>query len=335
MLADEVDSLAREQPFSGVVRVDRPDQSTFIRAFGEADRALGASNTPQTRFGLASGVKAMTALVVVALVEQGILSLETRARPLLGEDLPTVDDDVTVEQLLAHRSGIGDYLDEDSDIETNDYLMTVPVHALAETEDYVEALGRFPAKFPPGTDFSYCNSGYVVLALLAERATGRRFRDLLEEMVCRPAGMTETAYLRSDELPGIAAKGYLETEGLRTNVLHLPVRGSGDGGVYSTVGDVHRLWAALQAGRIVPSAWVEEMARPRSSDPEDGTRYGLGLRLDAAGDGRMMVGSDAGVSFTSWTSPSRGSTWTVVSNVSDGAWPMVELVGTWVDAAGA
>ena len=80
-----------------------------------------------------------------------------------------------------------------------------------------------------------------MLALLAERATGRSFYDLVDEHVCRPAEMTATAFLRSDSLPGTAAIGYLGDG--RTNVCHLPVRGSGDGGSYTTLDDVDRFWA--------------------------------------------------------------------------------------------
>jgi hypothetical protein len=64
--------------------------------------------------------------------------------------------------------------------------------------------------------------------------------------------MTATGFPRSDEHPGSAAIGYLPAEGgVRTNVLHLPVRGSGDGGVYSTAWDVAAFWPALFAGRTV------------------------------------------------------------------------------------
>lgn len=331
MLVDAVEAAAQEHGFSGVVRVDLPGAAPHVAAFGAADRAHGVPNTPDTRFGLASGAKGLTALVVVGLVAEGVLALDTTARTLLGDDLPDIDDAVTVEQLLAHRSGIGDYLDEDVLEGTNDYVMPVPVHTLAETEDYLSVLDGLPQKFAPGAAFSYCNGGYVVLALLAERATGRLFRELVDERVCRPAGLLRTSYLRGDELPGDAARGYLGADGLRTNLLHLPVRGSGDGGVYSTVDDVHRLWTALADGSLLPPAWVAEMTRARSGRQAPEAGYGLGWWLDGSGDGRGLTGSDAGVSFRSWTSPSRGLTWTVVSNVSDGAWPMVrmlrELVG--------
>ncbi|CAN5419933.1 hypothetical protein BH23ACT3_BH23ACT3_18360 [soil metagenome] len=90
-------------------------------------------------------------------------------------------------------------------------------------------LGGFPAKFAAGERFSYCNGGYLVLALVAERAAGTSFHELVHRQVCELAGMTLTEFLRSDELPGDAALGYLDNDGLRTNVLHLPVRGSGDG----------------------------------------------------------------------------------------------------------
>ena len=76
--------------------------------------------------------------------------------------------------------------------------------------------------------------------------------------------MTATGFPRSDELPGSAAFGYLLTEsGLRTNQLHLPVRGSGDGGAYSTVGDFAAFWPALLEGSIVPWPLVDEMASAR------------------------------------------------------------------------
>jgi CubicO group peptidase (beta-lactamase class C family) len=70
----------------------------------------------------------------------------------------------------------------------------------------------------------------VVLALIGERASGTPFHALVQERVCGPAGMADTAYLRSDELPRRAAIGYLADDAPRTNVHHLPVRGSGDGG---------------------------------------------------------------------------------------------------------
>jgi CubicO group peptidase (beta-lactamase class C family) len=321
-----VDMLAAESRFSGVVRVDRGGELALERAYGLADRRWGVGNAADTRFGIASGVKGMTALAVVSLVEDGRLALDTSARSLLGDDLPLIADDVTVEHLLAHRSGIGDYLDEDAGGEITDYVMPVPVHELASTEDFLPVLDGHPTKFASGTGFSYSNGGFVVLALLAERASGVSFHDLVRERVCEPAGMSDTEFLRSDELPAGAAVGYLEADGLRSNVLHLPVRGTGDGGIYTTAADMRSLWTALFEGRIVPADRVAEMTRPRS-DSSDGRRYGLGFWLHQSTETVILVGYDAGVSFASFHDPTSDTTCTVISNWSDGAWPVAKVLG--------
>jgi CubicO group peptidase (beta-lactamase class C family) len=317
-LEGSVSRIAEETGFSGVVRVDRGGDVQLERAYGLAHRGLGVPNTVETRFGVASGVKGMTALTAVSLIEEGRLELTTTARSVLGEDLPLIDDEVTIEHLLAHRSGIGDYFDEDVDRPITDHVLTVPAHELETTEQYLKVLDGFPSKFRPGERFSYCNGGYVVLALIAERSSGMTFHELVEGRVCEPAGMRDTAFLRSDELPGNAAIGYIDAVGLRSNVLHLPVRGSGDGGIYSTAADVHSLWEALFSGQIVSPSWVAEMVRPRSEGLSEERSYGMGFWLQESRDAVMLEGYDAGASFRTVRTDS--VTHTVLSNTSEGAW---------------
>jgi CubicO group peptidase (beta-lactamase class C family) len=325
-LAEAVDALARRTDFSGVVHVESSGRLELAKAFGLADRAHGVPNTVETQLALASGAKGLTGLAVVSLIDAGALELTTRVRSILGRDLPLIADNVTVEHLLAHRSGIGDYLDEAAGTAVTEYVMPVPVQALATTEGYLAVLDGHATAFPAGERFAYCNGGYVVLALIAERASATPFHDLVRDRVLGPAGMDETAYLRSDELPGRAAVGYLAGDGLRTNVLHLPVRGSGDGGVYSTAADIASLWRAFFAGRIVPPRWVSEMVRPRSGVPEESKRYGLGFWLHESTDVVHLEGYDAGVSFRSTHDPATATTRTVISNTSEGAWEMIELL---------
>jgi CubicO group peptidase (beta-lactamase class C family) len=159
------------------------------------------------------------------------------------------------------------------------------------------------------------------------------FHDLVDERVCRPAGMIDTSFLRSDELPGRAALGYLHDEGLRTNVLHLPVRGNGDGGIYTTATDVHALWDAVFAGRIVSLDTVAEMVRPRSDVPEMSMQYGLGFWLDRSAGAVVLLGGDAGVGFVSAHYRERDITSTVLCNQTRGAWPTSNRVRTLVASA--
>jgi CubicO group peptidase (beta-lactamase class C family) len=331
-IAGEIDRVAADTEFAGVVRVDRGDETLFAKAYGMAHRAYRVPMTVDTQFGIASGVKTMTALTIVTLIEEGVLTLSTTARSLLGADLPLVDDRVTIEHLLAHRSGIGDFLDEDAGGDVNDYVLAVAPHVLTTTESYLGVLDGHPSKFAPGEDFSYCNGGFVLLALLAERSTGTSFHDLVTARVCKPAGMLDTQFLRSDALPGRAATGYLTSTEPTTNVLHLPVIGCGDGGIYSTAADIHRLWTAVFDGRVVSSDWVTEMIRPRSEVPSESRRYGLGFWLHETTDTVMMVGCDAGVSFQSARDGAQQITHTVLCTTARGAWPVTgrldELFGT-------
>jgi CubicO group peptidase (beta-lactamase class C family) len=330
-----VDEIAVPEDFSGVVRVDRGDDVVLARASGFADRAHAVPNRLDTQFAIASGTKGLTALAVMSLVEEGTLSLSTAARAFLGDDLPLIDDDVTIEHLLGHRSGIGDYYDEEAEHSVDDYVMPVPVHELVDTEDYLRVLHGHPTKFAPNVRFSYCNSGYVVLALIAERASGVGFHELVLQRVCGPAGMSDTEFLRSDELPGRAATGYVTTDGPRTNVFHLPVRGSGDGGIYSTVADMAAFWRALFAGEIVATKTVEEMVRPRSDVPEESKRYGLGFWLDGSRNFVLLEGYDAGVSFRTAYDPRSRTTSTVISNTTSGAWPVARRLDGFLRGGGS
>ncbi len=330
----EIDRLCRETGFSGVVRVQLDGELAFERACGDADRRWGIPNTLRTKFGIASGTKSLTALTVMSLAESGVLDVCATARSLLGEDLLLIDNQVTVGHLLAHRSGIGDYLDESQVGDVNDYVLGVPVQKLATTEDYLSVLEGHPTVFPPGQRFAYNNGGYVVLALLAERAAGVPFHQLVIDRVCRPAGMHDTAFLRSDTLPGGTALGYLDgSDRLQTNVMHLPVRGSGDGGLYTTVADISALWAALFKGLILPPERVADMIHPHSDAPAERMRYGLGFWLDPTSDAVVLEGADAGVSFRSVHRPSSGATSIVVSNTSGGAWPVARALAALLDAS--
>ena len=326
-LERELDDLAAEIDFAGVVRVDDAGHETLAKAYGLAHRGYAIPNTVDTRLALASMTKGFTALAVVSLIEEGTIELGTTARSLLGTDLPLIAEDVTIEHLLAHRSGIGDYLDEELHPDVAEYVMPVPVHELATAEDFLAVLDSHPAAFAAGTRFAYNNGAYVVLAILAERAGGMPYHDLVVDRVFRRAGMLDTDFPRSDELTGAVAQGYIDADGrIRSNVLHLPVRGVGDGGAYSTVADMHAFWTGLVAGDIVGLEWVAEMVRPRSAVPEQGRRYGLGFWLHPSSDVVFLEGADAGISCRSVHDPATGATYTVISNSSDGAWPILELL---------
>ena len=219
-LMEEIGRLAETTDFSGVVSVSRAGNQIVELARGFADRANERPNTQQTRFGIASATKGFTALTVASLIESGTLRADTPVRDLLRDSLPLVDPAVTIEHLLGHTSGVGDYLDEEELGDVDDYVMGLPVHLLASPADYLPLLDGRPQRSSPASQFAYNNGGYVMLSIAVEIATGRSFYDLVQERVFDPAGMADTAFIRSDRLPAEAAFGYL-ADG-RTNVLTFP-----------------------------------------------------------------------------------------------------------------
>ncbi|MCC2031956.1 serine hydrolase domain-containing protein [Microbacterium allomyrinae] len=324
-LGGSLDVRARESGMSGVVSIDADGVQVFSSAYGLADRAHGIPNDVGTMFAMASASKAFTALAAMSLIGDSVIALDTPVRDILGADLPLVDDAVTVEHLLTHTSGIGDYLDEEADWEVEDYVLTVPVHELAQTEAFVRAVDGQPQKSPPGERFAYNNGGYIVLAIALERVSGMPFHDVVAQRVLTPAGLTRTGFLRLDELPGDAAIGYLadDPQSLRTNVLHLPVRGNGDGGAFSDAAGLSRFWRALADGLVLPDEVIAEMWRPRVFVESERLRYGMGFWLDAEGPGIVLEGYDAGVSIRTRFDPETRATVTIVSNSSEGAWDVI------------
>jgi CubicO group peptidase (beta-lactamase class C family) len=322
-LQADLEAVAEQHDFSGVAVAWRAGRRIVELARGDADRANHVPITLETRFGTASVCKGWVALVIAWLVERGDLRFETPIRDVLGADLPLIDPAVTIEHLLGHTSGIGDYLDETT-LDVDDYAMPVPVHRLDRPEAFLPILEGHPQLTPPGETFAYNNGAFVILSIAIERASGQSFYDLVDEVVLGPADMRDTAFDRSDRLPAETALGYLEDG--RTNVLHLPVRGVGDGGAATTVRDLGSFWQALFAGRILPMPAVERLIAPHSDVPAEQRRYGLGFWLAADGPAVALEGMDAGASARTAYDPSTEVGFTVLSNTSSRAWPLVELL---------
>ncbi|HYN67480.1 MAG TPA: serine hydrolase domain-containing protein [Ornithinibacter sp.] len=328
-----LDDAVAAAAFTGVATVDVADRRTLERCEGFVHRALRVPMTPTARIAIASGSKAFTALAVMRLIESGRLRLDQRVRWLLGDDLPLIDDGVTIEHLLTHTSGIGDYLDEDSDWQPSDHVLSLPVHTLTTAEAFLPMLAGHPQKLPPGEQFAYCNGGYMVLAILIERATGSSYHDVVRRLVLDPAGVEHTGFLPLNELPADAALGYVADEGDLVNTLHLPVLGNGDGGAFTTADDLHRFWLALLDGRIVSRETVDEMTRPRHDVPSENLRYGMGFWIHRTHSALILEGYDAGASFRSTHLVAARTTVTVLGNSTEGAWPVISALAAAIDEA--
>ena len=321
MRYEALEHAAEKAGLSGIVAIDVADRRAYELARGYAHRSSRTPNAVGTRFGIASGSKGFTALAVMKLAEDGQLDLDAPIRPILGDDIPGIDASITARHLLTHCSGIEDYLDDDGEI--TDYVMTVPVHTLTTAEAFMPMLKKLGQETAPGVAFDYSNAGFIILAIIIERITGETFHDVIDRLVLDPAGMTETSHLRLDDLPAGTATGYLEEEGDWANTLHLPIKGNGDGGAFSTAADLHIFWRAFLSGKIVSQDTARQMVQPVWDVPEEEMRYGMGFWLEEDGPRIILEGYDAGVSFRTTHNPDTDATVTIISNTPEGAWPVI------------
>jgi hypothetical protein len=144
--------------------------------------------------------------------------------------------------------------------------------------------------------------------------------------------MERSGYFAMNKLPEKTALGYVEeAEGWRTNIYTLPIVGASDGGAFTTAQDIETLWRAFWGYEILPQALVEIYTQPyvKASAERIDLYYGHGIwmRQDASGNlSEYITGSDAGVSFRSIVNRADGLQITVLSNTSDGAWPILRAI---------
>jgi CubicO group peptidase (beta-lactamase class C family) len=319
-----------EHAFSGVISIRRQDTVLYERAAGYADRSNKIENTLETRFGIASGTKFFTALAIGKLIEAAKLSFSTKLKDCIALNFPHYSQEITIRHLLTHTSGIPDYFDEDKVTDFDNFTLSIPWYALRGPRDYLALFPDEPMKFMPGEGFSYSNGGYILLGAVIEELTGMKYQDFVEQTIFKPIGMNQSGYFAMNKLPEKTALGYVEeAAGWRTNIFNLPIVGASDGGAFTTVQDIRTLWKAFWSYEILPKALVEISAQPyaRAKTQGEHTYYGHGLWIcEDEGQNReiYITGCDAGVSFKSIVNHANELQVTVISNTTDGAWPVLE-----------
>ena len=329
-LIDTLDASIDTHAFSGVVSIRLHGQPLYERAAGYADRSNRIANSRDTRFGIASGTKFLTALAIGKLIAERKLSLSTKLQDCLVLDFPQqYSPEITIRHLLTHTSGIPDYFDEEKVTDFDHFFVSRPWYELKGPRDYLAVFPDEPMKFPPGTHFSYSNGGYILLGIVIEEITGLLYQHYVEQAIFQAIGMKRSGFFAFNQLPEQTALGYIdEAGGWRTNIYNLPIIGASDGGAYTTADDLATLWKAFWASEIVPQDLVELYATPyvKAETEGEATYSGHGLWIDLEPDGHpevYMAGGDAGVSFWSGVQRHADRQVTVLSNTSHGAWAVL------------
>lgn len=254
----------------------------FEKSYGLADVENKIPATPQTNYRIASVTKQFTARLIAILEEEGKLSRNDSVRKYIPE-FPDSAQPITIDHLLHHTSGLKDY----EELYSKD--ITVPLH----DADVIKLLAaQTSGDFPPGEKFSYSNSGYATLAIVAERATGQRFADLLREKIFLPVGMENTiAFENGISTVSNRAYGYekqgeawvLADQSMTSAVL-------GDGGIYTSIADYAKWDRALREMSGSPKSLpaIVRAYTPAKLNDGKSTGYGQGWFIELK-NGNVVV----------------------------------------------
>ena len=289
---DYIASAMREQHVPGLsLAVVREGRIVKAKGYGLASVELNAPATPETVYRLASITKQFTAAAVLLLAQDGKLGLDDKIGRHLDQT-PAAWKEVTVRQLLAHTSGIRDYLNEMQGRTCNG---TSP-------EEIAAHLGALPLSFPPGSRWMYSNTGYLLLEMIIKKVSGKPFDEFLAARVFKPLGMQTTRRNSPDDIIPNRAAGYVWDHGRLRNspFLEPTLWDNADAGLLSSVLDLARWDAALSGDGILRASSREQMWTPGKLADGSASAYGLGWFLEeqnghrlAYHDGNRLDGSTA------------------------------------------
>lgn len=286
----------------GVVAEVRSGQRVWRDAAGTTRRGTSPIARPGAHFRAASITKMGVAIAAVQLMERGTWSLDTTiadVRPGLWPGHGSV----TVKQLLSHTSGMPDYVDRI--LAGAGPRQTVRIISRRHSDrEKVDVARQAPWDFPPGSHWSYSNTGYVVVGMMLRAAYREPLARILHRHVYRPAGMTHTFLATHRGLPRGSLREYARMGGRWYGLPRFhPSMMSGSGAMLTTTADLNRLHRALAEGTLVSPQWLAVMRTPVMPQNPSSDRYGLGtLQMgDPCGPGHLIGHDGASYGTQSWS----------------------------------
>lgn len=296
--ADEYMAAAEKiDKFSGTILIARNGKPVVSKGYGMANYEWGIANTPQTVFRLGSITKQFTAAAVMLLQERGKLSVNDAVCKYVAE-CPAAWEPITIKQLLSHTSGIPNYT-AFPDFAAK-AIMPIP------TAELLAQYRSKPLDFTPGEKYSYSNSGYHLLGLIIEKASGKGYADFLQENIFGPLGMTQTGYDSHESLIKWRANGYARKGEGFVNAAYMDMLlPYAAGALYSTTGDLLIWDQALLTEKLLKRASLTEMYTPvkgncafgwnvgkrgsRTAISHGGAIYGFATQISRFPDDRVTV----------------------------------------------
>lgn len=320
--------------FTGMTLRVHDEHGEWVGSAGVAELGETAKPPVDGHFRIGSTTKTFTATLVLQLVAEGKIGLDTPAADYLPEF--GLDERITVRMLLQHTSGVFNFSGQV--YEDGTVVLGIPAAGVAgkewvdnrwhtyEPAELIRLSLSKPARFEPGTGWSYSNTNYLLARLLIENVTGRSFADELQRRILGPLGMPGTvAPGTSTEIPAPHAHAYYRYEDCGEDktvdiTCHNPSWNAGGGDMISTTQDLHTFISALNGGKLLPAELLAEM---RTTHPTGipNMDYGLGVFVQDTVGGTVIQhnGGMAGYATLMYSTPDGSKTLTASLTCVDDA----------------
>ncbi|MDP4500942.1 serine hydrolase domain-containing protein [Nonomuraea turcica] len=325
-----------ESGFLGVSLRVHDERGEWAGSAGVAELGGTAKPPVNGHARIGSNTKTFTATLVLQLVAEGKIELDTPA----ADYLPAfgLDRRITVRMLLQHTSGLFNFTGEVYDDGSIVHGIPVPYSTTGKEwvdnrfhtyrpEELVRLALSKPARFEPGTGWSYSNTNYVLARLLIEKVTGRSLAEEMQRLILGPLGLSGTVVPdASPEIPEPHAHIYYRYEEAgRQKTIDItrynPSWVSTGGDMISTSQDLHTFISALVGGKLLPAALLAEMCTPHATGIPN-MDYGLGVFVQKTDCGGTVIthnGGNVGSMTLMYSTPDGGKTLTAVLNWVDDA----------------
>jgi CubicO group peptidase (beta-lactamase class C family) len=336
--ADEVDryleaQLRRLHVPGASLAIVRNGRTVKARGYGLASLELNAPATAATVYELGSNTKPFTAAAILMLAEEGRLRLDDPVSKFFSE-APAAWRGITLGHLLTHTSGIQNHVAVDGYMDV--FRTDLSFRTTPAVDELVRMFFRLPLEFQPGETWAYDNTGYYLLGLVVEKASGRSYWQFLEERVFLPLGLSATRSSEQRPLVPNRAAGYARAGSGFENRPALPAAVPfSAGGLLSTVEDMARWQAALDGDRLLSRASRERMwtATRTSEGAPLPFGYGLGWFVDVVGGHRLAQhgGGTPGFSSVVYRFRDEGLTVVILANRGDRILDTlaIDVAGLW------
>ncbi|MFX0093331.1 MAG: serine hydrolase domain-containing protein [Candidatus Hodarchaeota archaeon] len=282
-----------------ILGVIKNGEVIYTQGFGLANLDYGIPITPRTIFRIASVSKQFTAACIVLLAQHDLLSLDDDIRKYIPE-LPEFDSVVTIRHLVHHTSGLRDYCElfflTGSDLREFDLWNEDDIFKWVKRQKSLD--------FQPGHQYAYSNTGYILLAVIIKRITGKTLREYADENIFKPLGMVHT-FFKDDYKMVIKnrAVGYSPKTGGGFEIDDTNMVLIGDDGVFTNVDDLV-LWAQnFYENKIGDERFISTLTTPGKFNSGEDSSYAFGLRLESLGElpiirhGGSFFGFRAGITW--------------------------------------